>query len=284
MKFRIVKKEKKQQTDSRFVENTKKKRRRRKNKLMTPFYIVLSLFILAGAVYLCLTMLFNVDRFNIVGNTLYSERELIETTGIEKGDNLFQIDTEYAENKLCSVYNYIESAEVKRSFPNAVTITITEAVPFAALEEADGYTLMSTGGKVLERGMEEVPRGMVAVRGISTITNTEDDQKRTELLKRIMAEMKDLNMEGYDFIDLTDTLEITMICDNRIRVELGNELELEYKLQFVNEVVENKLEPTGFFLVDASVPGEVMTKAMTVSPWDSLGKVVGSGFADEDEE
>ena len=107
MKFRIVKKEKKQQADSRFVENTKKKRRRRKNKLMTPFYIVLSLFILAGAVYLCLTMLFNVDRFNIVGNTLYSERELIETTGIEKGDNLFQIDTEYAENKLCSVYNYI---------------------------------------------------------------------------------------------------------------------------------------------------------------------------------
>ncbi|MGN0628499.1 MAG: cell division protein FtsQ/DivIB [Oscillospiraceae bacterium] len=285
MKFRIVKKEKKQQSDQRFVENTKKKRRRRgKRRVMTPFYVVLLLFIIAGAVYLCLTMLFNVDRFNIVGNTLYSERELIETTGIEKGDNLFQIDTDYAEDKLYSVYSYIESAEVKRSFPNAVTITITEAVPFAALEEADGYTLLSTGGKVLERGLEEVPRGMAAVRGISTITSTEDDQKRLELLKRIMTEMHSLNMEGYDFIDLTDTLEITMICDSRIRVELGNELELEYKLQFVNEIVENKIEPTGFFLVDASVPGEVMTKAMTVSPWDTLEKVTGSGFADEDEE
>ena len=284
MKFRFKKTEKKQ-TDERFVENSRKKQRKaRKRRVVTPFLIVVSVFIFAAAVYLCLTMLFNVDRIIIEGNTLYEERKLIETSGIEKGENLFEVNTAYAEDKLYTVYSYIEEVEVKRSFPNAVKIKITEAEPFSVIEEADGYTLVSAGGKVLERGLEEVPDRMLSVRGLSTITSTEDDVKRMDLMKRIINSMKTLEMENYNFLDLSDTLEITMIYENRVKVVLGNELELEYKLQFADNVITEKLSKTGYQLVDASVPGEIMTKEMTVSPWDSLGRVTGTGYADEDEE
>ncbi|MBQ3531038.1 MAG: FtsQ-type POTRA domain-containing protein [Oscillospiraceae bacterium] len=262
----------------------KKQRKAGKRRKITPFLIVVSVFIFAAAVYLCLTMLFNVDRINIEGNTLYEELDLIETSGIEKGENLFEVDTAFAENKLYSVYSYIEEVEVKRAFPNAVTIKITEATPFSVIEEADGYTLVSAGGKVLERGLEEVPRGMLSVRGLSTITSTEDDVKRMELMKKIIGTMQKLEMSNYNFLDLSDTLEITMIYDNRVKVNLGNELEMDYKLQFADNVITEKLPKTGYQLVDASVPGEIMTKEMTVSPWDSLGRVSGTGYADEDEE
>ena len=284
MKFKIKKTDKKQ-TEKRFVDNAgKKQRKAKKRRKITPFLIVVSVFIFAAAVYLCLTMLFNVDRINIEGNTLYEELELIETSGIEKGENLFEVDTVYAEDKLYSVYSYIEEVEVKRAFPNAVNIKIVEAIPFSVIEEADGYTLVSAGGKVLERGLEEVPRGMLSVRGLSTITSTEDDIKRMDLMKKIIGTMQKLGMENYNFLDLSDTLEITMIYDNRVKVNLGNELEMDYKLQFADNVITEKLSKTGYQLVDASVPGEVMTKEMTVSPWDSLGRVSGTGYADEDEE
>lgn len=284
MKFRIKKTEKKQ-TETRFVDNAgKKQRKASKRRKITPFLIVVSVFILAAAVYLCLTMLFNVDRVVIVGNTLYEERDLIETSGIEKGDNLFEVDIAYAEDKLYSVYNYIEEVDVKRSFPNAVTVTITEATPFSVIEEADGYTLVSIGGKVLERGLDEVPEGMLSVRGLSTVTSTEDNDKRMELMKKIVSTMNSLGMEDYVFLDLTDTLEITMIYDNRVKVNLGNELQIDYKLQFADSVIIEKIPKTGYQLVDASVPGEIMTKEMTVSPWDSLGRVSGTGYSDEDEE
>ncbi len=284
MKFRFKKTEKKQ-TEKRFVDNAKKKQRKAaKRRKLTPFLFVISVFILAAAVYLCLTMLFNVDRVKIEGNTLYEEMDLIKTSGIEKGENLFEVDTAYAEDKLYSVYSYIEEVEVKRSFPNSVTIKIIEAVPFSVVEEADGYTLVSTGGKVLERGLEEVPHGMLSVRGISTVTNSEDNTKRKDLMMRIIGTMQELKMEDYVFLDLTDTLEITMIYDNRVRVKLGNELELEYKLQFVDSVISEKLPKVGYQLVDASVPGKIMTKEMTVSPWESLGRVSGTGYSDEDEE
>lgn len=284
MKFKIKKTDKKQ-TEKRFVDNAgKKQRKAKKRRKITPFLIVVSVFIFAAAVYLCLTMLFNVDRINIEGNTLYEELDLIETSGIEKGENLFEVDTVYAEDKLYSVYSYIEEVEVKRAFPNAVNIKIVEAIPFSVIEEADGYTLVSAGGKVLERGLEEVPREMLSVRGLSTITSTEDDIKRMDLMKKIIGTMQKLGMENYNFLDLSDTLEITMIYDNRVKVNLGNELEMDYKLQFADNVITEKLSKTGYQLVDASVPGEVMTKEMTVSPWDSLGRVSGTGYADEDEE
>ena len=144
--------------------------------------------------------------------------------------------------------------------------------------------MVSTGGKVLERGLEEVPYGMLSVRGISTVTNSEDNTKRKDLMMRIIGTMQELKMEDYVFLDLTDTLEITMIYDNRVRVKLGNELELEYKLQFVDSVISEKLPKVGYQLVDASVPGKIMTKEMTVSPWESLGRVSGTGYSDEDEE
>lgn len=284
MKFKL-KKTAKKQTEQRFVDNARKKQRKAaKRRRLTPFLIVVSVFLFAAAVYLCLTMLFNVDRVIIKGNTLYDELELIETSGIEKGENLFEVDTAYAENKLYSVYNYVEEVEVKRSFPNAVTITIVEATPFSVIEEADGYTLVSAGGKVLERGLDEVPKGMLSVRGVSTVTNTEDNAKRMELMKKIIGAMQELEMEKYVFLDLTETLEITMIYDNRVKVSLGNELEIPYKLQFADSVISEKLPKTGYQFVDASVPGKIMTKEMTVSPWDSLGRVSGTGYADEDEE
>lgn len=273
------------QTEKRFVDNPKKKQRKAlKRRKWTPFLILASIFILVAFIYLCITMLFNVDRVEIIGNTIYDTRDLIETSGIEKGENLFEVDTEYAESKLYSVYNYIEEIEVKRNFPNSVIITIVEAKPFAVIEEADGFTLVSMGGKVLERGLEEPPYGMMTVRGMSTVTNTEDDIKRMELMKSIINAMEELKMEGYNFLNLSDTLDITMIYENRVKVVLGNELQLEYKLQFVDKIIRENLSKTGYHLVDASVPGEVMTKEMTVSPWDTLERVTGTGYADEDEE
>lgn len=278
-------KKNKDKSEERFVdENRKKQHRARRRKAMMPFYIVLFVFIFAGFVYLCLTMLFNVDRIIVEGNTLYDVNEIIKTTGIEKGDNLFQVDTQYAEDKLFSVYNYIEEVSVKRKFPNAVSVEIVEAEPFAVLEEADGYTLISAKGKVLERGIDEKPRDKILVRGINTISSTSEDTERLEVLGEIMKEMQSRNMKNYDFVDISDILDIIIIAEDRIKINLGNELEIPYKLQFVNEVVSNKLEKTGYFYVDASKAGEIMTKEMTVSPWYTLETAVGGGFADEDEE
>ena len=122
------------------------------------------------------------------------------------------------------------------------------------------------------------------VRGISTVLSTEEDEHRLAVLNELIAYMDEHDMTDYNFIDLSDTLDIVMICQNRLRVELGSELELDYKLRFVDEVVQNKIASTGFMLIDASTPGEVMTKTLTISPWDTIDSQSPQTVTDDEEE
>ena len=262
----------------------KKPLRRGSRKNLRIFYVFLALLIGGAAAYYCVTTLFVVQNISVEGLTRYDAEEVISTSGIKKGEALFSIDGEAAGDKIASVYNYIETAAVRKKYPNEIVLEITEAVPFAYLEEADGYTLVSTTGKVLERSLESAGDDLITVRGIGTVAQSDADVKKLGLLQEISADMDNLGMTEYGFLDLSDTLDIAMIYDNRVYVELGNELELDYKLQFVDEVVRERLEKTGYFLLDASEAGKVMTKAMTVSPKDMLESNSPQNGADDEEE
>lgn len=265
-------------------QSKKKRKTKKKRRNFTLLYILLALFLAGGGIYLCLTMFFNVEEIIVTGNTRYTEEELIETTGIKLGDNLFRIDAVRAEDKLLSIYSYVDEVTVEKRFPTRVYVNITEAVPFASLEESDGFTLISSRGKVLERAMEISPPGMVEVRGISTVLSDEEDEHRLKLLGEMTGYMEELNMSEINFIDLSDTLDIVLIIQNRLRVELGNELELQYKLQFVNEVINEKIKEHGFILLDASTPGKVMRKELTVSPWNTIVSQSPQMMPDDEEE
>ncbi len=262
----------------------KKPLRHRSGGSMKAFYVFLALLIGGAVSYYCVTTLFVVQTISVEGLTRYGAEEVIATSGIKKGETLFGIDGAAVGDKIASVYNYIETAAVKKKYPNEVVLAIAEAVPFAYLEEADGYTLISATGKVLERNLESAGDNLITVRGVGTVAQSDADLRKLALLKEIAADMEGLGMAGYGFLDLSDTLSIAMIYDNRVYVELGNELELDYKLQFVDEVVRNRLEETGYFLLDASDTGEVMTKAMTVSPKDILESASPQSGADDEEE
>lgn len=265
----------------------KKPRRKRSAKSTRRMYIIYASILLVLVmlfIYFVVTMLFNVDHIDVSGNTMYEEADIIKASGIGKGDNLFNLDLKKAEDSIYSGFSYVEDVEVKRMFPNGVSIDITEAETFASIEESDGYTLLSRGGKVLERGLEQPARRTMVARGFSTITSTEGDQKRFGLLKDIIIYLDGLGMRDCDIVDLTDTLSISVIYDSRIKIELGNELELQYKLQFADSIIREKLPETGYFLVDASTPGKVMTKELTMSPAQTMTRYVGTGFGDEDEE
>ena len=173
--------------------------------------------------------------------------ELAEAAGIKKGTT-FQ-DHPHGRRKSCWEVSYIDELG-SASVPTHL-IVVTEAQPFAALEEADGYTLVSSRGPVLERALEAPPEGLMEVRGISTILSTEEDEHRLAVLNELIAYMDEHDMTDYNFIDLSDTLDIVMICQNRLRVELGSELELDYKLRFVTRWCR-QIASTGFMLIDAS--------------------------------
>ena len=64
-------------------------------------YILLAAFCLAIAFIMCYTVFFKLDKIKISGCTVYSETQIVDEIGAEKGESLFKINisTEEKETK-----------------------------------------------------------------------------------------------------------------------------------------------------------------------------------------
>ncbi len=245
----------------------KRRRRRGRN---TIAYALLVLITLVGALVLCLTVFFKVNEITISGTNRYARDELIQSAGIAVGDNLLRMDANRIEEVLVANYPYIESVTVKKAFPPAVQINISEAVPMANIVNADQYVLISTQGRILETGLLAPIPDVPVVNGVGTIAGKGGEKmdealwENVQMLQYVSKALETIGFSGVDNIDLSDRLDIVFTYENRIQIHLGSEGEMEKKLAFAKRVIEEELEPTFEGVLDASNPGQLRARPSSV--------------------
>ena len=89
-------------------------------------YILLAAFCLAIAFIMCYTVFFKLDKIKISGCTVYSETQIVDEIGAEKGESLFKINISNAEKKLVGKLPYIRSVKISRQFPTTLKVEIEE--------------------------------------------------------------------------------------------------------------------------------------------------------------
>ena len=88
------------------------KRREKKNKLRkTLSWIGAILVIIAIGAILCLTVFFQINNITSSGSKIYSKDKIISQCIIQKGKNLFTIDTESAAQRIEENLPYVFKAE-----------------------------------------------------------------------------------------------------------------------------------------------------------------------------
>lgn len=78
----------------------KKRRRRRRRGKMTLHYIFLLFFLLAAGITLSLTVFFEVESISVIGTDKYTQEEIIATSGLQVGENLFRTDLAAAKESV----------------------------------------------------------------------------------------------------------------------------------------------------------------------------------------
>lgn len=132
---------------------------------------------LAVTVIMCvltlLTLLFYLRSFLPVKviemegiSSYYNRSELIETSGIDYGDKLYSIDLGKAENKIMSDCAYIESIELKRSFPDKLIFSVTEKTPQWYIEVTGDFYVLDENLTVLQESTNE---DILKVRGLTRL-------------------------------------------------------------------------------------------------------------------
>ena len=237
-----------------------KKRRRAKNR--TLHYLILLLFALGGGITLLLTVLLEVDEILVTGAGRYHPDEIIAVSGIEQGENLLRLSAGRAEEELLAAFPYLSAVRVRRRPPSTVEIVLTHHQPQAALLYRDGLAFIILEGKILERGAQDAPDGLPLVRGLiledrqpgEILGGREDpgNEERLIMLRLLLEAAQSTGFPPITDVDLRDRLNIRVIHEDRLLLELGSEADLEYKLTFLNHIIQNEVSPTAQASLDAS--------------------------------
>ncbi len=283
---------------------------RRRSRKYAIHYFLLFVFCIGLGLTLCFTVFFKVDIIKIKNNTFYSNEEVIARSQIQKGDNLFQINTKDVEKMLQDRFHYFASVKVRRSLPTSVVIEVTEEEPIAAAYTGEGYAILSYSGKVLETRVKEPPENLMVVLGMEEnnfnagsylYEKPEKEKKnktpvlmeRMEMLQQFYTVTSEKNLEPITYVDLTNASSITALYDERILISFGSELDLAKKVDFVNTVLERGIaqEHKSSGYTDANFQGtiditsskQLRTRAVAIDTiWDERAFEIFEGDTIED--
>ncbi|MBQ0098025.1 MAG: FtsQ-type POTRA domain-containing protein [Oscillospiraceae bacterium] len=205
--------------------------------------------VLCACVVLSLTVLFKTENYEVIGNTLSSESEIISACPIKKGENIFLSAKGYAEREIKKKFPYIEDVKISAKIPDTITINITEAVPSYIVKISDKeYFVVSSKGRILEK-TEDISKINLPIFIGPTAKTAEvgsyieyEDDTIVEIIENISTIFSDNGYQGITEIDASNPAELSFTYDNRIKVKLGMPEDLSYKIRTAMTIITEKID------------------------------------------
>ena len=144
--------------------HTRPKRRRGR---LSGLYKVLSVLLVAAAVAVACVVFFRVNEAEVSGNVRYTAEEIIEASGVLKGDNLITLSRSRVSAAICTKLPYVENVSIKKVLPDRLVFRVTERVAAASVASVEGRWLISAHGKLLEE--DDGAAGVLTVNGLTAI-------------------------------------------------------------------------------------------------------------------
>ena len=232
-------------------QNDNKRGKRRRHGSPILLYIMLIILVIGISAVLCCTVFFGAESIEISGTSRYSAEQIISASSLSAGDNIFVTNTSDAENKIVTQLPYIKSAEISRTlFPPKFVITIEETQAKYVTE--DGSIVMDDDFKILESAAspDMDKTGLTVLKGANMVspengkTAVFENENIYDILKQITSELDRQGISDITKIDLSDTMDIRIIYQNRILMLMGSTAELEYKMSYTKTMLTKQLSAT----------------------------------------
>ncbi len=234
------------------------KRRRRR---LCIFYIVTFLLVLSAGAFLALKVFFKVNSIKVEGTSCYTIEQIKKSSGLKTGENLILADTRKAETDICKKLPYIGTVKVSRRFPEEIVIKVTAAVARGAIQSGGKYILVSADGKVLEVS-GKLPANSALIKGIDVMSAKAGekvgikDASKLEILKNILKVLDEQKLTKITSLDFSKTDKICIVYDSRVTINLGVPSDIDYKIRFAKNILENKIQSNEKGTLDMSTAAE----------------------------
>ncbi len=234
------------------VKKSRKAIRKRKNRyrILTGTLLVILLGIIG---FISLKVLFVVHRLEVRGTEHYADEEILAFCSIPLDSNIFDIDVDTLSRALPEEFTYIDSAVVKRKLPDKIQINIVDCVPtYYSVNEGEEptFNIYSQNFKYLTMRSSQP----------ETLMRIDTDLENEQAFSTTKQLIEIIQKKGYDKVTQikADENTLSFIYDNRVRVELGNMLDIEYKLKMAFHVLEKELSSNERGVIDATKSGQAV--------------------------
>ncbi len=224
-----------------------------KKKMKIRRIVALSVLCLVIVLCVCLfTPVFGITEISVSGNLNVAAADIIGTSGIEKGENIFIINTRKAERALKEI-SYVADAEVKRKFPAKVVIEITESKADVIYDMPTEFIVTTIEGRVLQKTGDVTEITAPIVKGVTISSaepagfiKTENPEVTEKSLEYIKCFYDSVYWSEIDEFNVADISNFMMIMRSGMRVTFG-EIEsiegLKRKIKMLDAIVP-QIKPT----------------------------------------
>lgn len=228
--------------------------------------LLLTIIIIVAAIIFARSSFFIVDEIKVVGNKKYSSNDIIYSTGLIAGQNVFKMLGEKPKNLISFRFNdreqtvyesmpYVQSISVRPLLPKAIRIKIQERTPFAILDTNGTSVLIDKEGYALEIVKDsEIKKKYFKIIGTSVDSHNlgQEVKFKGESPLHLLITFYDILLksdktskikfyEKLTSIKVSDINSITANFEGRIDAEFGNIDNIEYDLQVFKQIFTNNI-------------------------------------------
>ncbi|WP_276840534.1 FtsQ-type POTRA domain-containing protein, partial [Anaerovibrio lipolyticus] len=237
-----------------------------KRKIITRSGILRVLGVLAAFmafIAIALSPVFVLKHVNVHGNTYLSDEEIIRISGVNLGENLFQLATDEIMQAIGKDIR-IDQVIVRRNFPNSLDIQVVERIPLAIIKCDYGYLEVGRGGIVLDahRNLSQIPVPIVS--GVEVSDLFVGDTAENQQLSQVLDFLDKLNRDtatSIAEINISDPNNVMVYMNHSVQLKMGALDSLQKKLEItesVNREVKQAKHPIDY--VDARFDGSYSIK------------------------
>ena len=136
---------------------------------------------IGAAVLLCLILMafLRVRSISVVGNSMYSQTEIQEASGISQGSALLLVNKTTAASRIRAQLPYIDEVRVGISLPDTVKIEVVELdATFAVAADDGSFWLINSGGRLIEKITGKDASDYLKIEGVRIESGETGDQAK----------------------------------------------------------------------------------------------------------
>ena len=189
-------------------------------------YAILAVVLIAASVVAACTVFFRVETVTVEGNERYSSDQIVQ--------------------RICDALPYVDTVEVKKSFPTTLRLVVHEAQPVAVVHSNDQLWIIDSKGRLLELVDGALAVDYIDVEGVALVDPIQgqpaqvapEDQVQLDGLLALLAALEEKDqIAPITAIDASLKTEIVAVYEGRIKVKFLINADFARKIEVMKAVI-----------------------------------------------